>query len=320
MPALYCCRICRGLSERTPLVRHIISTTSAPQVYQRGMQLMQARLRGAIVPQPAAPVPPQPPPQQHLYGGMAQAGAADHGQQYHQAQLQRQQALAHQQMLQHHQAQQRQQLLMQQAEAAAFPDLPGLEEAAAGMAPSGYPEAQQWQQAQEQAVQYGAGRQGGHALPPLHGGRPAVGMAPGGAAFGAGAQPYMQAGYAGRGPAGQQGGTGHYQAQQAGVDEFGVSMQPSMSDDESDNAAVHQQQATAQHAAAQHAQQPGRATTLQQMQQMLLPGRSGSTGAEGGQMGAFLAGRKRDFSVPGRPAAAAAAQRGAGQVTLADAE
>ncbi|PRW45191.1 hypothetical protein C2E21_6279 [Chlorella sorokiniana] len=299
-------------------------------VYQRGMQMMQARLRGAAIPQPAAPA--LPPQQQQVHGAEAHAvGAA--GQQYQQYQPpppQQQQQLyeaqqQHQQMLQYQQQeQQRQLLLQQQAEAAAFPELPGLEEGA-GMEPGvvgSYPTVQQWQQQQPQgqAGQYGADRHGEHALPPLHGKRPTAGPPQGGAAYGTAAQPYAQAGYTGRWPARQQGGAGHYQQQQPGVDEFGVSVQPSMSDDESDNAAAHQQH---QHQAVSHAAQPGRGTALQQMQQLLVPGRGGSAGEEGGQIGAFLGSRKRDFSVPrsaGKLPAVPAAQRGAGQVTLADAE
>ncbi len=301
-----------------------IWTLRSLQVYQRGMQLMQSRLRGAALPPPAAQVPAQQQQQQQPYGLGAHAQSAlSHHQQIYEAQQQQQQQ---QQMLLYcQQEQQRQQMLLQQqAEAAAFPELPGVEDGAGvehGQAGS-YPAAQQWQQAHAQAGQYGSGRLGGHALPPLHGGRPTAGLPASGAAYGAAAQAHAQAGYAGRWPVGQQGGSGHYQPQQAGVDEFGVSMQPSMSDDESDNAAVQQQQQQ-QAAPAVYSAQPGRGAALQQVQQLLVPGRSGTAGPEGGQMVAFLGSRKRDFSVPrsaSKPPAPAGAQRGAGQVTLADAE
>jgi hypothetical protein len=124
---------------------------------------------------------------------------------------------------------------------------------------------------------------------------------------------------------------GQGQQPQEHVDEFGVSMQPSMSDDESDNNLLES-----------HARQAEQPPPVRQMHQQLLPGRGGGGGAaapysqaaagaggaaddsradKGCHMGAFLSSRKRDFCVPRMPKPVASRQltpqqhmRGAGQL------
>jgi len=115
-----------------------------------------------------------------------------------------------------------------------------------------------------------------------------------------------------------------------GVDEFGVSMQPSLSDDESEtNDVTGRQRAALQQAGVQQQQlqpqlQAQPQARVQQLHQMLLPpgrgpgpaaaaaavaggllpGADGSASADD-QMGAFLGSRKREFAVPrmGKPVA-----------------
>jgi hypothetical protein len=312
------------------------------QVYHRGMQLMQSRLRGlpeagGLAAQQHASAPGtaagwqgwQGEPAMHIGGA---AAAAVQQQQQQQQQLLQQQAMAQaqaeyeQQLAYQYQQQQEQQLLLQrqqqrylqqQAEAEAFPAInafvPEWDDTAAG----------QRQQSVRQREQPGlpllpAGRAWGGSLPASH-------QAGGGAGWMG--QPQQQPQHAAwrQQRQGQQG-QGH-------VDEFGVSMQPSMSDDESDNNLLES-----------HARQAEQPPPVRQMHQLLLPGRGGGGAAalygqaaaaaggaadgsgadEGGHMGAFLSSRKRDFCVPHMPKPVASRQltpqqhmRGAGQLGAA---
>lgn len=295
----------------------------APQVYNRSMQVMQARLGGAPVQHGGPAHPPAQHPAQQAFAGQhyrmqppcqqAEVHAAqEQERQQHQLSLLQAQHLQQKQqqlLFLQQQVEEQQRLLRQQAQAAAFPELPaaGWDEAAAGgAAMAGGADSHQALQAQQWQLQ-GFPPQQLPGLPPLPGGAVAGGSAAyGGAPAAMQLQPQQlqhgsRAAYTGAG-AGWGGHAAAQPVQMAGVDEFGVSVAPSMSDDdEYDTAAAKAHMAAP--AAAERA-------PLYQLHQQLLPSRGGPAAAtaaaasgsresmEGGQMGAFLGSRKRDFSVP----------------------
>lgn len=273
------------------------------QVYQHGQQLMHSRLR--VVPEAAL--------------GPQHAGW--------QAQQQEQLELQYQQQYQQ-QRRQQQQLLQQQALAEAFPDInptlpdwdesPGVAVGAAGggsREPMGAAQQQawwklQWDQAQQQGYHPGSAP-GPHKqlpeLPPLARTAARAGV-PG--TYGASLAQHQQR---------QQHGA-LWQRQGQERDEFGVSLQPSLStDDESDIVGP-----------AADAMLPGAgqvAPRVQQMHQLLMPG-PGQEAPGAAAFGAaaatppseaLLGTRKRDFWVPrmSRPVASRQLARGAGRVLAA---